>query len=1370
MASEPEPGRRFIVGIGVSEYDDPTLNLGAVPGDVSSMTEWFTTKCGVAHVPALEELAKSPTHEEITAGLRKWLQQLEPGDVVVIYVAGHGQVEDDIAYIQGRNSPREVLAGAALKGEILGDIIGQAKPHNVLLIIDACVAGSLATAIHTSAVTMATKRNTRDPYREWAQVVLCSTFQRDPAHDGRFVEAFLKVVAQESRTGSVRPWIDIDTVIEGLNEELRRGKVAQVVERTVWGPSPARLIPNPQYKTRPWGALFAEEELATHFGPSSRGVAAGEAGWYFTGRHKELARLVKWLAKSDTSGKPYVVTGSPGSGKSALVSRLIALSDRKRREQLPGFDALPPETVPPAGSINAVVWCHNKTADQVGADLAKRLDLGARTVAELLAALASETRPLAIVIDSLDEAVEGEASKIAAEIVRPLAKNKRIKVIVATRRHPARDGSANAEPTDLIEQLGVGTKDANALVLDAAKDRVIDIRAYAAARLMATAEPENESPYRDDPTLADRLAKRIAEAANTSFLVAAVTARSFAKQEQAVDPDTQAVDLPTEAGEALGQYIKRLPDPAVAVDILRPLAWAYGAGLPWGSLWAPIASALAGKKYDDEAVAKVLDWASDLIVETVADGEPVYRLFHEALAEYLRRDGLPWVVHPAFAEVIEATLDRSSLGSASSYALAHLVSHLLPSFRFDQIYDLITDPEWERAKRMRFGDSTRFLSDIDFAVAYMFMESTSPTARLVGACTVYGRMMAVAPAIIVGVLARAGQVHRAELMANNIEFAVDRCQAYTLIAPVFAADGDHAGAKRCLVEATRAISAIDSTHAAMAWSWVATVAVECGFRDVAAKACASAVAAVEALDAQAWGFHNAVFWAGLAARKAGDGRAREALRLLFAMDQSPPGRNQSLQAAAVLGLTEPLRTIWQRAIEDDGPDLVRPGNIALALADAGMKEELEQLFEVEAKRGGPRGEEDAQKRYAWALALNGDLEDAIAHIITIEDVEERVRALQRVGAIAVDQRRDDIIAAVKRLATKIPRTSEWRVQTLLADVFFTLGDRQEAIRVAEDVIRQEIVPTETNTVVFRKQTLLNAFSNLWKRLIRRGKSGRRSLQTSIGSLEDVAIATEVFRLVDAGQMDEAMQRLTEIRVPRRRWEVRKRIAEKTAASPTMSFWRDALREARFVGEPSVRETVAGMAARMRDDALRQSLLAEVRRINVRWIEAGFAENYESIRGSLRSGPERTRLLEGLMVLKTRKSLLKSVPTIDLKWWSATEVKELVDSGSEGKRAFALALMESNPALARFQVVLNMIQTSLSAFEQYHALRVMLSIVPKLGTRQRERLLGVLAAERQRHIQPGTDREKLARDVESAIEADRAAATSRDSESFGSASP
>jgi predicted ATPase len=44
---------------------------------------------------------------------------------------------------------------------------------------------------------------------------------------------------------------------------------------------------------------------------------------YFTGRAAVLDRISTWLAEKTSRGKAVVVTGGPGTGKSAILARLV---------------------------------------------------------------------------------------------------------------------------------------------------------------------------------------------------------------------------------------------------------------------------------------------------------------------------------------------------------------------------------------------------------------------------------------------------------------------------------------------------------------------------------------------------------------------------------------------------------------------------------------------------------------------------------------------------------------------------------------------------------------------------------------------------------------------------------------------------------------------------------------------------------------------------------------------------------------------------------------------------------------------------------------------------------------------------------------
>ena len=447
------PGRWFI-GIGVGEYDDAALNLAKALSDVDRMSTWFMRDSRVNHHIALRELASNPTWAQISSQLRNFLSQRASEDVVVIYIACHGEQEAGEAYLFGRDTPRANLAGCALSARQLGLMLGSSKPHNVLVIVDACVAGTIAAAIADATHLAVREHNTRDPYRRYAQAIIASTFGLDPAQDGQFVEAFLRTIANERWTGTVRRWISLEQLIQGLNEELRDTAPGQRVECSHWFNGEIQLIPNPNVGRRRHGGLFDDEEFAAHFDPASRGVSRSETGSFFTGRTVELARARQWLnlpiAVPPESSPMFVITGSPGTGKSALLSRIAVLSQPDLLP--PGTDLaeLPPETVPRSNALEGVIWCHGKTRRQVIGELARVLQGAASTPNALFGLAEAHGQGKVIAVDALDEVAADEAEAIAREVLAPLVSKSSVRLMIATRKHAVGGAGAN-----LIDELAV---------------------------------------------------------------------------------------------------------------------------------------------------------------------------------------------------------------------------------------------------------------------------------------------------------------------------------------------------------------------------------------------------------------------------------------------------------------------------------------------------------------------------------------------------------------------------------------------------------------------------------------------------------------------------------------------------------------------------------------------------------------------------------------------------------------------------------------------------------------------------------------------------------------------------------------------------
>ena len=195
-----------------------------------------------------------------------------------------------------------------------------------------------------------------------------------------------------------------------------------------------------------------DRELHTHFAVSGRGLPSpGWQGDYFTGRTRAVSRLIAWL-DGEATYPIMVVTGQPGSGKSAVLGRLIILADPDLRQQ--ELNAADPMGLPHvSGKIDCAVHARAKDTSQILLALLQSAGLGPGidSVEELLLAIPKFRRPLTVIIDALDEAVQPE--RIARELLSPLLDSSPgagVRLLIGTRPHLLR---ALAAPQDAIIDL-----------------------------------------------------------------------------------------------------------------------------------------------------------------------------------------------------------------------------------------------------------------------------------------------------------------------------------------------------------------------------------------------------------------------------------------------------------------------------------------------------------------------------------------------------------------------------------------------------------------------------------------------------------------------------------------------------------------------------------------------------------------------------------------------------------------------------------------------------------------------------------------------------------------------------------------------------
>jgi hypothetical protein len=151
--------------------------------------------------------------------------------------------------------------------------------------------------------------------------------------------------------------------------------------------------------------------FSNYFEPLARGVQrAGIAGWYFTGRESALREIVGWLAEIGYGA--LIVTGEPGSGKSAVLARIVTMADAGYRATVPPavLDAAPPGTLPLEGIIDVAIRASGMTAFGIAQAIAARLGLVAAGPDETIDQLLTRGVMTTVVLDAVDEADDPEDS------------------------------------------------------------------------------------------------------------------------------------------------------------------------------------------------------------------------------------------------------------------------------------------------------------------------------------------------------------------------------------------------------------------------------------------------------------------------------------------------------------------------------------------------------------------------------------------------------------------------------------------------------------------------------------------------------------------------------------------------------------------------------------------------------------------------------------------------------------------------------------------------------------------------------------------------------------------------------------------------
>lgn len=674
--------RRYLIATGVTTG----LSAAGAQRIAESVNKLVGLAVAVFGYERVTSLALDPTADQLRRSIHNFCAERGPDDVVLIYHTGHADLttEREHRLWMGdtqTGSPAELLrtkdiAEMALSGTRVG---------NLLFALDTCYAArGNAEAAHASLTWLE-----REGQRMF--VLMSAAHPLEQIEPGQFPTLLERAVHHQASGGTEPQYLHADVLANHMMGDVERPPSQTISSTKILAPDRSEIFfPNPRYDPTISGRdeYFKQQqeqtdkrrrEMYDHFAPRGRGVEnASEHAWRFVGRHAALQSVSGWLNGDNGDPRSRIVTGRPGSGKSALLGRLVLLSDKELRGSVP-LAGVPTDTIPHQGTIDVAVHARSKTTTEVREALAYALGIRDRcdSVGDLLHAL--RNRSLCAVVDAVDEAIDQH--DLVRNLLRPLIVDGPefgLRLLVGTRAH-------------LLDELRPG-----AVVLDLDTPTYSDRQSVVAYSELNLRETDDESPYREaDPDLVHAVADAVAERANLSFLVAMIVSRTLAATPTIPDPTDQywRRSLPSTAAQAMAHDLDTRLRPVDATkvrDLLTPLAFAYGAGLPWENIWVPLVNRITGGHYTNADVLWLRRTAGSYLVETREAERSAYRLYHEALAEHVREVLPAAKVHSAVLDffVDYCTTPRGRRRwEKHNYVSTHLSTHAAAAGRLAELTD-----------------------------------------------------------------------------------------------------------------------------------------------------------------------------------------------------------------------------------------------------------------------------------------------------------------------------------------------------------------------------------------------------------------------------------------------------------------------------------------------------------------------------------------------------------------------------------------------------------------------------------------------------------------------------------------------------------
>ncbi|MET7456284.1 hypothetical protein ABZT03_31285 [Streptomyces sp. NPDC005574] len=319
----------------------PFAPLPSVAGAVREVAQALG-RAGVSASPPLLD----PDRDEV---LTAWKQaQTTAGEQpLIVHFSGHGvpgAAGGLYLVVRGTEPAAERVRATAVEVDAMLRDVEDGAGGPVLFLLDVCGGG------RALASQLAHQIAGRDR-RTW---VIAACAADESTHGARFSQATARVLNRLARgwmdISPALAYVPVDALAAEIDRELARGDGQQAVldqtvvrtpyEEAVLAPPP--FFANPSHAGDAVSNFMARTDAALrqfavesdpgldlmHFALRAAGTRHAEAS-LFSGRRPQLKRLAEWLDLGDEEGsrnRLRVVTGGPGSGKSAILGVAVCVT------------------------------------------------------------------------------------------------------------------------------------------------------------------------------------------------------------------------------------------------------------------------------------------------------------------------------------------------------------------------------------------------------------------------------------------------------------------------------------------------------------------------------------------------------------------------------------------------------------------------------------------------------------------------------------------------------------------------------------------------------------------------------------------------------------------------------------------------------------------------------------------------------------------------------------------------------------------------------------------------------------------------------------------------------------------------------------